>query len=145
MHTIALLFIMLCCTSPIFAQTKQSQAPEGITTIDFVKIASGREAEARFFYENNWLVFRKEALKRRFIAGYQLLAVKDSTADYDAMLITHYRDSTQYAAIEKRFSEVMKEIQPSGLKLLNSFKPRDITTIVRSHVGKTIYVGTQQK
>lgn len=140
MYRLAIL-LMLCSASFVFAQGKQSRAAEGITTIDFVKTIQGKEAEARYFYEHNWLVFRKEALKRRYIAGYELLAVQDSSADYDTMLITHYRDSTQYAAIEKRFSEVMKQVQPSGLKLLNSFKPREITTIVRSHVGKTVYVG----
>jgi hypothetical protein len=133
--------IVLLCTSTVLAQPKQSSASRGITTIDFVKTKQGKEAEAAYFYEQNWLHFRKEALKRSYIAGYQLLAVKDSTADYDTMLITHYQDSAQYAAIEKRFTDVMKEIRPEGLKLLNTLKPREITTIVRSHVGTSVYFG----
>lgn len=112
--------------------------------MDFVRTHKGKEAEARYFYENNWLVFRKEALKRRFIAGYQLLSVKDSSADYDTILITHYADSAQFAAIEKRFTEVMKQIQPQGLKLLNSLKPREMTTIVRSIEGKSVYFGATE-
>ncbi len=144
MYRFAILF-MLYSASFTFAQSKQLRAPEGITTMDFVKTVAGKEAEARYFYEHNWLVFRKEALKRRYIAGYELLSVKDSSADYDTILITRYADSTQYAAIEKHFSEVMKQVQPSGLKLLNSLKPREITTIVRSLEGKSVFYGTKNK
>lgn len=130
------------------AQTQsslQAQTRQGITTIDFVQTHTGKEAEARYFYEHNWLVFRKEALKRGYIAAYELLAVKDSSANYDTMLITHYQDSTQFAAIEKRYSEVMTEVQPQGLKLLNSLKPREMTTIVRSHVGNSVFYDTKNK
>ncbi|MBD1208361.1 MAG: hypothetical protein H9535_08025 [Ignavibacteria bacterium] len=143
MH-ILVFFFLLCCTSAALTQSKQSSASEVITVMDFVRTHKGKEAEARYFYENNWLVFRKEALKSRFIARYQLLSVKDSSADYDTILITHYSDSTQFAAIEKRFTEVMKQIQPQGLKLLNSLKPREMTTIVRSIEGKSVYFGATQ-
>jgi hypothetical protein len=138
----AALFLTFTLACPIILS---AQASQGLTTMDFVKTHTGKEAEARFFYENNWLVFRKEALKRRYIAGYNLLAVKDSSADYDTILITHYGDSTQFAAIEKRFTEVMKQIQPQGLKLLNSLKPREITTIVRSHIGKSVFYDAMKK
>lgn len=73
-----------------------------------------------YYFENNWLVFRKEALKRKYIAAYELLAVQDSTLDYDIMLLTHYKDSAQLATIEKRFTEVMKRIQPKGTKIFNA-------------------------
>ena len=138
------LFLILFCANITLAYSKHLSGSEVITVMDFVRTHKGKEAEARYFYENNWLVFRKEALKRRFIAGYQLLSVKDSSADYDTILITHYADSAQFAAIEKRFTEVMKQIQPQGLKLLNSLKPREMTTIVRSIEGKSVYFGATE-
>lgn len=128
-----------------FAVTLHAQTSQGITTIDFVKTHTGKEAEARYFYEHNWLAFRKEALKRGYIAGYELLAVKDSSANYDTMLITHYKDSTQLAAIEKRFTKVMKDLHLEETKLLNTLQPRECTTIVRSHLGTSVYYDVKQK
>ncbi len=113
--------------------------------MDFVKTHAGKEAEKQYFYENNWLAFRKEALKRRYIAGYELVSVKDSSAGYDTILITRYADSTQFAAIEKRFTDVMKEIQPEGTKLLNALKPNEFRAFVRAFAGKSVFYDATQK
>src|SRR5690606_7094746 len=44
-----------------------------ISTLDIVSIKQQYEKEALFFYEQNWKVFREEALNRKYISGYQLL------------------------------------------------------------------------
>jgi hypothetical protein len=132
----AALFLAFAIFLPIFLPAQTSQ---GITTMDFVKTHTGKEAEVRYFYENNWLAFRKEALKRKYIAAYELVTVQDSTLDYDIMLLTHYKDSTQFAAIEKRFTEVMKKIQPKGTKFLNALQEKEFRTYVRGFMAKAMY------
>lgn len=95
-----------------------------VAVIDFVKIRDGKRAEALFFYENNWKVYRDIALQKGIIQSYELLTTTpDSAANFDLMLVTVYKDSTQWAMAEERFQGIIKEVRPAGPKLLNDLKP----------------------
>ncbi len=117
-----------------------------ITTIDFVKIKHNKRAEALYFYENNWKVFRDIALKNDFIKSYKLLTtVADSAANFDLMLITEYADSTQYKLNEERFQQIIKATRPDGLKLLNELKPNDFRQIVFFKRTETLFSAESTK
>ena len=118
-----------CISSlPVF-----SQRGKPIVTIDFVKIKDGKTAEAMFFYENNWKVFRLEALKKGFIKSFKMMSSEtDTLGGFNIILLTEYKDSLQYNSREQNFGLIMKQNSPNGPKLLNGLKPRDFTTIVFS-------------
>lgn len=129
-----LLFIAL------LALAKISFGQSTITTIDFVKIKHNNRAEALYFYENNWKVFRDIALKNDYIKSYKLLTtVADSAANFDLILITEYADSVQYKLNEERFQQIIKATRPDGSKLLNELKPNDFRHIVFFKKAETLF------
>jgi hypothetical protein len=120
--------------------TVSAQQGKPVADIDFVQIKNGKKAEAMFFYENNWRLFRQAALDRGYIKSYKLLTTSaDSLANFHIILITEFKDSVQYKAREENFRIILKEIPPEGTKLLNDLKPGDFRTIVFSKRSITEY------
>ncbi|MCW5909752.1 MAG: hypothetical protein KIT62_01700 [Cyclobacteriaceae bacterium] len=110
-----------------------AQQPKPVSDIDFVRIKNGKTAEAMFYYENNWKVFRQRALEKGYIKSFKLLRTQaDSLADFHIVLITEYSDSIQYKAKEENFMPIIREVARGGPKLLNELKPRDFVTVVFS-------------
>ena len=65
-------------------------------------------------------------MERRYILSYEVVKVSpDSTADFDLMLITEYRDSVQLRNSEENFQKIIKEVRPNGPRLLNEVQPKD--------------------
>jgi hypothetical protein len=119
----------------LFGQSKPT-----ISAIDFVQILNGRQKEAVFYYENNWKAYRDVALQKGYIKSYKLLITNpDSVANFDLILITEYRDSTQAALSENRFQQIIKDTRPTGSKLLNEWQPKDFRKNVFFKQGKTIF------
>jgi len=110
-----------------------------ITSIDFVQIVNGHRAEAIYFYDNNWKVYREEALKKGYIRSYQLLEVQpDSLSNYQLMLLTEYHDQTVYDRREENFQKIIKELRPDGAKLLNELKPDLFRKVVYFKLTQTL-------
>ena len=95
--------------------------------IEYVKVLNNHEDEVLFFYENNWLVFRKYAEKHGFIEGYEIKQVADS--DYDIILTTTYKDEQQEDSIEVHFKKWMST--QSGANLLNELTPKDFRKSIK--------------
>jgi hypothetical protein len=97
LRCVALLYFLF-----ITQQTGFSQKSNPVSVMDFVKIINGKKAEALFYYENNWKLYRDEALNKNFIQSYQLMeVVPDSLNNFDLVLITVYKDSLQHRDSEK--------------------------------------------
>lgn len=95
--------------------------PPYATTIDIIECRPGYERECLHFYENNWKLFREEALERNFISGYRILrSAPDTTSAVTLLLMTEYPDSTTLADTENNFQPMMQELRPDGPDLLNS-------------------------
>lgn len=110
----------------LFSFTVTAQKNNSIIAIDFVKIINGKEKQALYFYENNWKMYREIALQKGFIKSYKILFTNaDSTADFQLMLFTEYKDSTQFKESENRFQAIIKESRPNGPALLDDNKPSD--------------------
>jgi hypothetical protein len=101
-----------------------SQA-QTITVMDFVKVKEGHKAEALFFYEQNWKLYRDSALKKGYIHSYRLEQVISDTAAFDLVLITEFRDSQQYINSEANFREIIATVRPAGPLLLNKLQPAE--------------------
>lgn len=131
---------VMLITLVLFAKVSFGQTDRTITIIDFVKVNSGKQREALFFYENNWKVYRDIALDSGYIKAYRLLTTSvDSVADFDIMLITEYTDSLQFSLSEERFQKIMKSIRPQGPRLLNELKPADFRRNLFFRQTKTLY------
>lgn len=135
------LIIFLLITKLSSGQTNQA-----VSVIDFVKIKNNYRKEALFYYENNWKASRDIAVRKGYIQSYSLLSTTpDSSADFDLMLITVYKDSAQLSLVEERFQEIFKEMRSGGPVLLNDIKPGDFRQNVFSKKAETIFSSDQKK
>lgn len=102
------------------------------STIDVVECRGELERECLHFYEQNWKVFREEALQRDYISGYQILrSASDSAGGPALILITEYPDSQALAHAEENFQPLMRELRPDGPNLLNDV-PRSAFVVKRT-------------
>ena len=114
--------------------------------MDFVKIRDGKTAEALFFYENNWKVYRDQAIRKNVIQSYELVqAAPDTLNNFDLVLVTVYKDSAQYANSEENFRPILKELRPNGPLLLNDLKPDDFRKNVFVKIAKPLYSSVSEK
>ena len=106
--------------------------------MDFVKIKNDKRAEALYFYENNWKVYREFAMKEGYIRSFHLLKVKsEEGSDFDLILITEYASEAQFKQSEERFNAIIKATRPNGPKLLDDVKPADFRTTVFSKIAES--------
>lgn len=96
-----------------------------VTVMDFVKVKDGHIAEALFYYEHNWKLYRDSAVKKGFIQSYRIEQVIQDTPAFDIVLITEYKDSLQYSFSEINFSEIITGLRPGGPLLMNTLQPPD--------------------
>lgn len=129
-------FVLVC----LFYLYCSFQLPENpISVIDFVKIKNNYKAQALYFYQNNWTVYREIALKKKQILSYQILQTRsDSSMNFDLILTTVYGDSAQYKASETNFAAIIKETRPNGPLLLDSLKPGDFRQLVATKVAEKL-------
>jgi len=98
------------------------QDGEAISTVDFVQILYDNQAEALFYYENNWKPLRDTALAKGYITSYEMLETPfTEDAPFHLMLITTYADEEQFAKREEHFLPLVET--SGGLKLLNDKQP----------------------
>ena len=71
MKKLFLFIFVFCVNFCVF-----SQQDTKISTIDFVKILNNNKKEIVYYYENNWEVLRKMAIKKNYIDSYQFLETK---------------------------------------------------------------------
>jgi hypothetical protein len=141
-YHIAFICLLLFC--PLFAIKASAQTGKPVSVVDFVKIKDGKKAEAMYFYENNWKVYRDIALKKEYIRSYKMLITQpDSAANFDIMLITEFANEDQYKKSEPQFNLIIKENRPTGAKLLNELKPADFRISLYSKIAECIFSAPQ--
>ncbi|HMT07254.1 MAG TPA: TlpA disulfide reductase family protein [Pyrinomonadaceae bacterium] len=116
--------------------------PSGFGTIDvveFVKVVGGNRDEARYYYENNWRVYREAAVKRGIIDSFEYIETATKDAAFDIILITRYANEEQFKNSEKAFEPILKELRPKGPLLRGTLKPEAFRQIVHSYTGKSIF------
>ena len=125
-------------------QLSVAQTDERISTVDFVQIVDNNREEALFYYEYNWKALRAIALKKHYIASYEIMETSYSEeAPFHFMLITTYESKTQYDLREQHFQELIQ--QNGELKLLNDKKPSEFRKNLFhkenvSHQAKGIFI-----
>lgn len=138
---VALLYVIF-----IIQLSAAAQSNSTVTVMDFVKIKEGKTAEALFFYENNWKIYRDLAVKKKIIQSYELVkAQPDSLNNFDLILITVYKDSLQFTKSEENFRSILTALRPNGPVLLNSLKPADFRQNVFVKIVKPVYSSSKKK
>jgi hypothetical protein len=134
MKTLTLLCVLLVSVDSL------GQNDLEVSTADFVKIKNDHRAEAIYFYESNWKVYRDRAVARSFIKGYRLLKVQEqSKAEFDIICITEYSSADQLKLSEPRFQQIIKDTRPDGPRLLNEIKPDDFRQVMFSTTTETLF------
>lgn len=110
-----------------------------IEVIEFVKVVGGNRDEARYYYENNWRVYREAAVKRGVIESFEYVETATKDAAFDIILITRYANEEQYRNSEKAFEPILKELRPKGPLLKGTIPPEAFRKIVHSYVGKAVF------
>lgn len=125
--------IMLIVNQLAFSQSE-------VKSIDFVKVLNNNQAEAKYFFDNNWKILREDALKKDYIKSFDYAEVKKGNSrEFEIVLITTYKNQAQADAREKNFAELIKE--RGEQKFLNEKKPNDFRKIVYSQ-DMVVSVGT---
>lgn len=131
--------VFFCCISMI-SLASFAQKNKEVIIMDFVKITAGKKAEAMYYYENNWKLYRDAAVKSKIIKSFELVEAKpDSLNNFDLILITIYEDSVQYAKSEDNFAPLLKQFRPNGPVLLNEIKPNDFRKNVFFKIVKPVF------
>lgn len=127
-------------------QNASAQQDKTVSVMDFVKIRDGKKAEALYYYENNWKMYRDVAVERGLLHSYQLIsAAPDSLNNFDLILITTYKDSAQYLKSEENFQPILKELRPNGPKLLNQLKPAEFRQNVFAKVTQNVFLPARKE
>jgi thiol-disulfide isomerase/thioredoxin len=114
------------------------------STVDLVKIKDGKRAEAMYYYENNWRLYREEALRRGLIHSYELIDTKsEANSSIDLILITRYLGPVQFRESEKNFEPILKQMRPNGPILKNEIKPADFRQSVFLYNGESPFFSTK--
>ena len=141
LRCVALLYVLFA-----MQHIANSQGNGEIILMDFVKIKEGKKAEAMFFYENNWKIYREEAIRKKIIKSFQIVeAIPDSINNFDLILITVYKDSAQYLRSEENFRPILAAIRPNGPALLNDLKPEAFRQNLFARVLNTLYQSKTKK
>ena len=106
----------LLISSGVFAQ------PTTVMLVDIMRINREHKAEATYYFENNWKLFRDEAIKRGVITGYQFYETDDD-GQLEFVLITEFKDEEQFGNVEANFEPILKQLRPNGPVMLNDVKP----------------------
>jgi hypothetical protein len=132
--------IFLCCFQvALFFHKAHSQT---VSSVDIVKVNARYNNEAYFFYNENWLAFRKLALEKKLISNYEMMKIPtDSGGHYTLILITQYPDSLYYQNREINFDPIMRSISPNGPKMLNSIDRKELLQYVDGFDATTIVSG----
>ena len=99
-----------------------------ISTMDFVQVQNNLYDEARFYYQQNWLQLRINALSQGSIESYRILEIKQPTENFNFVLITTYKNQMQFDKSEDNFQTLIA--QSGGLKLLNKAKPSTFRKVI---------------
>lgn len=106
----------LLISSGVFAQQTT------VMLVDIMRINREHKAEATYYFENNWKLFREEAIKRGVITGYQFYETDDD-GQLEFVLITEFKDEEQFGNVEANFEPILKQLRPNGPVMLNDVKP----------------------
>lgn len=113
---------------------------QSVSVWELVQVKAGFKAEALFFYEHNWKLYREIALKKGFIQSYRLeQAATDSAGNCEFLLITEYKDSTAYQESETNFRSILAMARPDGPLLMNKFRPDEFRKSVLVKVTTAVF------
>lgn len=111
-----------------------------VSVWETVEVKAAYKAEALFFYEHNWKLYRDIAQKKGVITAYRLeQSLSDSTRELTLFLITEYSDSLSYKQSEANFRDILKTARPDGPLLLNQVQPAEFRRSLSVRVSSNLF------
>jgi thiol-disulfide isomerase/thioredoxin len=108
-----------------------------VAVTELVKVLNGMNEEAAFFYRNNWMALREEAVKRGKIDSFEIQFAEPG-GEYDIALITRYKNELQYKLSESNFEVLLREMRPEGPLLVNTANPPEFRKSLSVTVSRSI-------
>lgn len=135
-----MLLLLVGSMSP--QQTNAQKA--SYVALDIIKVKDGLWKEALFFFENNWEVYRQDAIKQGIISSYQLLINRADSVSNNIILITQYPDSLAYVKSEESFRPILKKLRPDGPIYLNDKRRNDFIQTLAFN-GYKVWIDNKEK
>ncbi|WP_305982552.1 hypothetical protein [Roseivirga thermotolerans] len=111
--------------------TVPSLKAQKISTLEIVEVLNKNQAEAEYYYRNNWKVLREQALKSNYIDSFEfMIAGPEDGKPGHIVLLTTYANREQYEKAEENFGKLIEAL--GGIKLLNDKKPADFRKFIYS-------------
>lgn len=104
------LLLVLLLASPLISRSQSVK----FRIIDAVEVKNQFEKEALYFYDQNWKLFREEALKQGVISGYSIERGTKSDSSFVIVLNTEFENRGQLENVEKNFEPILKALRPDG-------------------------------
>ncbi|MCO7225807.1 hypothetical protein [Pleionea sp. CnH1-48] len=102
-----------------------------LSVTNYVQVKDKHFAEARYYYQKNWLKLRQAAVAEGMIHSYRLTEIApEEEVPFQLVLETVFRDQQQYDAAEKNFRRLIDRMQPNGPRLLNELKSKQFRKIL---------------
>lgn len=129
--------LLLIVSILAFAISPAAEGDEVIIVVERVEVLGDGHAEARFYYEKNWLTLRILAHARGYIDSFELgyLDPQDGNGA-DILLVTRFASREDYERAEERFQLLMAERGP--LRLLNDKQPADFRKRLSAETGVSL-------
>lgn len=101
-----------------------------IWAVDYVKAKEGQLTDLLEFFRLNWAAARVQAKKKHYIQDYKLYVLPEAI-DYQVVLMTKYKDQTQYDQREANFKKIFAQFKPLPIPV-NGKSSRDMSDIIKS-------------
>lgn len=98
-----------------------------------------KRKEAIYFFENNWKLFRDEAMRQGVIKSYNALEITKDNGEIEILLMTEFTDSLQYQMAEERFHPILEKLRPNGPVLLNNTKQPEFRETITSGPARVLF------
>lgn len=125
---IIILSLLILAGNSGFAQA--IKVKPAIWSVDYVKAKEGQLTDLLEFFRLNWAAARVQAKKKHYIQDYKLYVLPEAT-DYQVILMTKYKDQTQYDQREENFKKIFAQFKPLPIPV-NGKGSRDMSDIIKS-------------
>lgn len=111
-----------------------------VTVWELVQVKAGFKAEALYYYEHNWKLYREVAREKGFIQSYRLeQTAADSAGTTELLLVTEYKDSIAYRESETNFRGILAMVRPDGPVLMNKLRPEEFRKSILVKITTSVF------
>ena len=113
--------------------TSDSEKP--VWTMEFLKVMPGQFGPTLGYLDDNWMRIREEARRQGAILSYHRIAEQAGReSDRNIVLLTEYKNRVTYAAREKLFASIRKQLPNKTSGVIRPLQPESLYETVSTRV-----------